>query len=57
MNTIRAIYDGKSTRVDFGVLDRLIISLRRMTGEHVDISDLLSFTTNSVTQATRPEGG
>lgn len=43
MNTIRAMYDGKTTRVDFSVLDRVINALRTMTGEDLTLTDVLEW--------------
>ena len=43
MNTIRAMYDGNTTRVDFSVLDRIINALRAMTGEDITLTDVLEW--------------
>ena len=43
MNTIRAMYEGNTTRVDFSVLDRIINALRSMTGEDITLADVLEW--------------
>ena len=43
MNTIRAMYDGNTARVDFSVLDRIINALRIMTGEDITLADVLEW--------------
>lgn len=43
MNTLRAMYDGGTTRVDFSVLDRVIDTLREMTGEDLTLADVLEW--------------
>ncbi|UQN10146.1 helix-turn-helix transcriptional regulator [Deinococcus sp. QL22] len=43
MNTVRAMYDGQTTRVDFSVLDRVLEALCTMTGEELQLSDVLEW--------------
>ena len=43
MNTIRAMYEGSTTRADFSVLDRVINALRGMTGEDITLADVLEW--------------
>lgn len=43
MNTIRAMYDGETTRVDFKVIDRVIPALRRLSQAPVSLSDVLAW--------------
>lgn len=44
LNTIRAMYDGDTQRPDLALLDKIIGSLRRLTGQDIVLSDVLVFT-------------
>ncbi len=40
MNTVRAMYDGTPTRIDFPVIDRLIVGLQKLAGKKITANDV-----------------
>ena len=43
MNTVRAMYDGTPTRVDLPVIDRVIAVLSEVTGQNIQLADVLEW--------------
>ena len=43
MNTVRAMYDGTPTRVDLPVIDRVIAVLSEVTGQDIQLADVLEW--------------
>ncbi|WP_083865803.1 helix-turn-helix domain-containing protein [Deinococcus peraridilitoris] len=43
MNTVRAMYDGKPTRIDFPVVERVIHALRRLTKQPLTAADVFTW--------------
>ncbi|WP_019011650.1 hypothetical protein [Deinococcus aquatilis] len=40
MNTMRAMYDGTPTQVNFSALEKVIESLNTLTGQQVSLQDI-----------------
>ena len=43
MNTVRAMYDGTPTRVDLPAIDRVIAVLSDVTGQDIQLADVLEW--------------
>lgn len=43
MNTVRAMYDGTPTRIDFPVIEKVIAALNSMTGLNVAADDVFKW--------------
>ena len=43
MTTVRAMYDGTPTRVDLPVIDRVIAVLSEVTGQDIQLADVLEW--------------
>jgi DNA-binding Xre family transcriptional regulator len=40
MNTVRAMYDGTPTRVDFPVIEKIVTGLAKLTGKKISPDDV-----------------
>lgn len=47
MNAVRAMYDGKTARVDLPLVERLVTALSELTGHPMTVSDVLSWDVSS----------
>lgn len=45
MNTVRAMYDGTPTRVDFPVIEKIIAGLSKLTGKEISPDDIFCWKT------------
>ena len=43
MNTVRAMYDGTPTRIDFPVIEKIIVGLSKITGKQLGPDDVFTW--------------